>query len=59
MWNGTAAITWRGEAVGKQLCILFWGGDVIVVDFACFCGQHSAIEQKKGGVGGVGVGGAV
>lgn len=37
MWNCNAAITWRGEAVGKQLCIfgrvaIF----VIVVDSACF-----------------------
>lgn len=26
MRNGNAAITWRGEAVGKQLCI-FLGGE--------------------------------
>lgn len=24
MRNGSAAITWRGEAVGKQLCIFIW-----------------------------------
>lgn len=40
-WNRNAAITWRGDAVGKQLCI-FLGGVailVIVVESACFPGR--------------------
>lgn len=37
MWNCNAAITWRGQAVGKQLCIFGRVAIlVIVVDSACF-----------------------